>query len=223
MFTPQGENNLSHSRTTEAGYVYRDALRLLCILVKGSESIDKPFEGWDHIFRGEKRALAIDFWLRYPDYLADQLLNLYVQTGDVSILEAAEQIFDNNEPDIRIVKMIRWRRGAYDDLQTSLSVLSYRGLLRTMKRKLPTGGYQFEYLTGPKAREFLKDAIMEQPSLRWYETQTQLALLVAQGKSGSALKDIHYAEEEYATTPFGATIPSIKNRVLYRIAKIRRD
>lgn len=223
MFTPQGENDLSHSRVTETGHVYRDALRLLCILVQGSESIDKPFEGWDCVFLGEKRALAIDFWLRYPDYLADQLLNLYVQTGDVSTLEAAEQIFDNNEPDIRIVKMIRWRRGAYDDLQTSLSVLSYRGLVRTMKRKLPTGGYQFEYLTGPKAREFLKNAVVEQPSLRWNETQAQLALLVAQGKSGSALKDIHYAEEEYATTPFGAMIPSIKNRVLARIAEIRGD
>lgn len=183
--------------------------------------MDKPFEGWDHVFLGEKRALAIDFWLRYPDYLADQLLNLYSQTGDVSALEAAERIFDNDEPDIRIVKMIRWRRGAYDDLQTSLSVLSYRGLVRTMKRKLPADGYQFEYLTNPKAREFLKEAVTEQPSLRWYETQTQLALRVSQGKSGSALKGIHYAEEEYASTPFGATIPSIKDRVLNRIAEIR--
>src|SRR5690606_3620578 len=101
------------------------------ILVHGSESLEQPTDGWDQVFLGEKRALAIDFWIRYPDYLADQLLSIYLRTQDNSMFEAAEQIFDKDEPDVRIVRMIRWRRGAFDDLQTSLSVLSYRGLART--------------------------------------------------------------------------------------------
>ena len=221
MLMPQEETGQSHHNTAEIGHVYRDALRLLFILVHGSVPMDSSGDGWDRVFRGEKRALAIDFWIRYPDYLADQLLNLYSQTHDSSTLEAAERIFANNEPDVRIVKMIRWRRGAYDDLQTSLSVLVYRGLVRSIKRKLPTGGYQYEYLSGANAREFLEEAVTEQPTLIWYENQTQLALMVAQGKSGSALKDLHYAEEEYASTPFGATIPAIKHRVLKRIAEIQ--
>ena len=139
------------------------------------------------------------------------------------MFEAAEQIFDKDEPDVRIVRMIRWQRGAFDDLQTSLSVLSYRGLARTMKRQLPTGHYRYEYLTGPLARAFLIEALVEQPELAWYEKQTRLALKVAQDKSGSALKDMHYADEEYATTPYGAMIPSIKGRVLERIASIREQ
>lgn len=207
----------------ETGHVFRDALRLLFILVRGSTVLEQAVDGWDRVFYGEKRALAIDFWLRYPDYLADQLVDIYLCTADDSALDAAERIFDEEEPDVRLVKMIRWRRGAYDDLETSLSVLSYRGLVRSMKRKLPTGGYQFEYLTGSKAREFLNDAVIDQPGLAWYEKQTLLALQVAQDKSGSALKDIHYTEEEYASTPYGTTIPSIKDRVLERIKGIRGE
>ena len=221
MIEPQGESGDHLWRVPEVGHVYRDAFRLLFILVCGSAPLESPHDDWDRAFYGEKRALAIDFWLRYPDYLADQLLNIYSNVGDESVLRAAERIFEEDEPDIRLVKMIRWRRGAFDDLQTSLAVLGYRGLARSMKRKLPTGSYRYEYLTGPKAREFLDEAVAGQPGLAWYERQTQLALQVAQDKSGSALKDIHYAEGEYAATPYGASIPSIKNRVLERIASIR--
>lgn len=223
MVMPVEAYDFQRRGAVEVGHVFRDALRLLFILVRGSEPLENPADGWDHVFLGEKRALAIDFWLRYPDYLADQLLDVYSNTGDQSALEAAERIFDNNEPDVRLVKMIRWRRGAFDDLQTSLAILGYRGLARSMKRELPTGGHRYEYLTGPKAREFLREAVADQPSVAWYETQTQLALRIAQDKSGSALKDIHYAEEEYASTPYGATIPSIKNRVLERIAEIKGE
>lgn len=206
--------------SSQTGHAYRDALRLLFILVRGSASITPASDGWDRAFYGEKRALAIDFWIRYPDYLADQLLSLYARTQDTALLDAARHIFDSDEPDVRIVKMIRWRRGAYDDLQQSLSILGYRGLAKSMKRKLANGKYQYEYLTGPLAREFLQQALSDQPALSWYETQTNLALLVAQDKSGTALKDIHYADDDYASTPYGAVIPSIKSRVLQRMSGI---
>ncbi|ROL83991.1 hypothetical protein [Pseudomonas chlororaphis] len=206
--------------STRLGHAYRDALRLLFILVRGSASITVTSDGWDRAFYGEKRALAIDFWIRYPDYLADQLLDIYSRTQDVALLDAVRHIFETDEPDVRIVKMIRWRRGAYDDLQQSLSILGYRGLAKSMKRKLANGKYQYEYLTGPLAREFLQQALSDQPALSWYETQTSLALLVAQDKSGSALKDIHYTDDDYASTPYGALIPSIKSRVLQRMSGI---
>ncbi|TGQ72900.1 MULTISPECIES: hypothetical protein [unclassified Mesorhizobium] len=202
----------------EVGHAFRDALRLLFILVRGSIPMETPQDGWDRVFLGEKRALAIDFWLRYPDYLAEQLLDLHKSTGDGTLFDAAAEILREEEPDLRLVKMVRWRRGAYDDLQTSLAILGFRGLAKSMRRKLPNGGYMYEYLTGPLARNFLAEALSEQPGLAWYERQTTRALKVAQNKSGTALKDIHYAEEEYAGTPFGEAIPSIKERVLRRIA-----
>lgn len=75
--SPKGES----SSGDLTGYALRDALRLLFILVRGSQPHPSPTAEWDRIFLGEKRALAIDFWIRYPDYLADQLLNLYQAGG----------------------------------------------------------------------------------------------------------------------------------------------
>lgn len=203
------------------GYVYRDALRLLFILVRGGEPLRAPSDGWDQVFIGEKRALAIDFWIRYPDYLADELLDLYEDSGDAEAFEAACTIFEREEPDVRVAKMIRWRRGAYDDLQTSLAVLASRQLVRTMKRKLPAGGWQYEFMTGAHSRDFLAEAVASQPVLGWYERQVYLALKVAGGMSGSALKEIHYEDPEYASTPYGSPIPSIRDRVLDRIRRLK--
>jgi hypothetical protein len=201
------------------GHAFRDALRLLFILVRGSAPHPSPTEQWDRVFLGEKRALAIDFWLRYPDYLADQLLNLYQADGGPDLFDAAKRILVEEEPDVRLVKMIRWQRGAFDDLQTSLAILGFRGLTKPMRRK-QANGHIYEYLTGPLARSFLEEAAKDQPELEWYERQTSLALRVATDKSGSALKDIHYAEEEYAKTPYGEAIPSITDRVIKRIKTI---
>lgn len=99
------------------------------------------------MFLGEKRALAIDFWLRYPDYLADQLLNLYEAGGGQDLFDAAKRILVEEEPDVRLVKMIRWQRGAFDDLQTSLAILGFRGLTKPMRRKQANGHiYEYERL-----------------------------------------------------------------------------
>lgn len=203
------------------GHVFRDALRLLFILVQGGQNLPAPSDDWDRVFVGEKRALAIDFWIRYPDYLADELLDLYEANGDEEAFEAACTIFEREEPDVRVAKMIRWRRGAYDDLQTSLAVLASRQLVRTMKRKLPAGGWQYEFMTGVHSRDFLAEAVDSQPVLGWYERQTYLALKVAGGMSGSALKEIHYEDPEYAFTPYGSPIPSIRDRVLDRIRRLK--
>ncbi|MGN7126998.1 hypothetical protein [Methylorubrum populi] len=46
--------------------------------------------------------MAIDFLVRYPDYLADELLSLYESERDPDILAAAQGIFDASEPDVSV-------------------------------------------------------------------------------------------------------------------------
>jgi type I restriction enzyme R subunit len=41
---------------------------------------------------------------RYPDYLADQLLDIYDQTKDPALLAEIQAIFDREEPDVRMIK-----------------------------------------------------------------------------------------------------------------------
>jgi hypothetical protein len=131
----------------ETGFRYRDALRLLFILHAGARPIEQPDpqSGIIGVFEGEKRLMAIDFWIRYPDYLADQLLDLYDETKDPALLAEIQSIFDLEEPDVRMIKVLRWRYGAFDRIEDALAILSARNLVKPMKKKIPTGS-QHDFL-----------------------------------------------------------------------------
>jgi hypothetical protein len=206
----------------ETGFRYRDALRLLFILHAGARPIDPPDPqtGIIGIFEGEKRLMAIDFWVRYPDYLADQLLDLYAETMDPALLAEIQAIFDRDEPDVRLIKVLRWRYGAFDRIEDALAILSARNLVKPMKKKIPTGS-QHDFLIFPAAPSFLATAVQDQPVLKWYQDRTRLALLIAGDKSGSSLKDMQYEAPEYEGTLLSAVIPSIKGRVQQRLKDVK--
>jgi hypothetical protein len=133
--------------TAEIGYHFRDALRLLFILVAGSESVDPSDQKPDapRVFVGEKRAMAIDFLVRYPDYLANDLLDLYEANHDPALLNAVRMIFEDHEPDVRLVAMVRWRWGAFQNIETALAILDSRKLVRSVKRKLEGNRVRYEF------------------------------------------------------------------------------
>lgn len=203
----------------EVGFHFRDALRLLFILVEGAEASGstEATTGFP-VFIGEKRLMAIDFLVRYPDYLANSLLDLYEIQREPTILASVRTIFIANEPDVRVVRMVRWRRGAFQNIETALSILHSRGLVRTMKKSLGGDRYQHEFVVGEKAKEFIEEAIRDQPTLAWYRDRARLAMLIAGHRSGTNLKDEQYEQEEYRHATFGSLIPSIKDRVLARLS-----
>jgi hypothetical protein len=207
------------TRNVETGFKYRDALRLLFILHVGGR-VPAPSEappGVIGIFEGEKRLMAIDFWVRYPDYLADQLLTMDEKSKDPSLLSEIQTIFNLDEPDVRTIKVLRWRYGAFDRIEDALAILSARNLVKPMKKTLATGRSQHDFLVYEAGARFLKGAVQEQPALKWYLDRTRLALLVAGFKSGTALKDMQYEAPEYEGTSWSAEIPSIKDRVFKRL------
>ncbi|MFC4705950.1 hypothetical protein ACFPAA_20215, partial [Paraburkholderia caffeinitolerans] len=206
------------------GYRHRDALRLMFILALGGVPSDAPpasAAGATHVFRSEKRVMAIDFLIRYPDYLADALLDHYEAEGDEFLLSAARQIFDNDEPSLRLVKMVRWNFGAYQSIETSLSLLSAVGFVRPMTFTSEGGARQYEFYVFPSAFEFLKASVEQVPALAWYRDRVTLAMRVANSQSGSKLKDWQYQHTVYSETAHGTVIPSIKQSVSQRLNNIR--
>lgn len=204
------------------GAVFRDAFRLLCILLEGSTlaTEGEGADGFDRIFHGEKRAQAIVFYVCYPDYLANRLLDLH-DAGQPGLLGAVEKIFAEDEPNVRLAKMIRWQRGAYFDLDNSLGVLSFYELIRPVQRTLPNLGSQHDYLVGPKAAAFVQEAVKMQPALAWYLERARLAMKVGGLKSGHALKAEQYKFEEYEGTKHSGVIPSIADQVKKRFDKAK--
>lgn len=204
------------------GAVFRDAFRLLCILLEGSMPVaeGEGAEGFDRVFHGEKRAQAFVFYVCYPDYLANRLLDLH-DAGHAGLLEEVGKIFAEDEPRVRLAKMIRWHRGAYFDLDNSLGVLCFYDLIRPIQRTLPNLGPQHDYLVGPKAAAFVQDAVKAQADLAWYPERARLAMKVGGQKSGHALKTEQYKFGEYEGTAHSGVIPSISDQVKKRFEKAK--
>jgi hypothetical protein len=204
----------------ETGYKYRDALRLLFILQHGSHLLDvMDASGATRVFEGEKRLHAINFWVRNPDYLAEALLDQYDQTAEPDLLDEVKAIFDNEEPSVRLVKMLRWKRGAFENIEDALAVLSSRRLIHTAKVPISNGKFQHNFYVYPTAETFLREAIEDQPTLVWYRERVALTMRVAGDGSGYALKAEQYLNPEYKDTTLGAFIPSIQERVRKRLVE----
>ena len=87
----------------------RDAVRLLFILNAGKTENPNTemVETFPHVFGGEKRLQAMDFWVRYPDYLALELIAQHELTGEPTKLDIARSIYDDGEPSLRTIPMLR--------------------------------------------------------------------------------------------------------------------
>ncbi|WP_246748022.1 hypothetical protein [Methylobacterium sp. SD274] len=163
--------------------------------------------------------MAMDFLVRYPDYLADELLNRYEIEHSPELLAQVEAIFSANEPDVRLVKMVRWHRGAFQNIETSLSILRYHGLVRALRKA--AGQRRHDFVVEASAFTFIEDAIHRQPTLAWYRDRAELVMTLTGLRSGSSLKDDQYLHEEYRDAPLGTEIPSIRGRVLERLNRLR--
>ncbi len=201
---------------------YRDAIRLLYILTGLAEPITGEIltNNPSHVFTGEKRLMALDFYMRYPDYLAHQLLEQYEDSNDPSLLKLAKKIMESSdEPDIRTILMVRWKRGAYQKVETALSILEAPGLIKTVQNTTKQG-QPWTYLIFPQAFVVAEDAVVQQPSLAWYPRQVSALKQLPYKKSGTSLKQDQYSVPEYEKTKLGNVIPPIKHRVLKRLEKM---
>lgn len=169
--------------------------------------------------RSELRLQATDFWLRNPDYLADELITL-VESGvlDESYIEVARKLLNDPEPDLRYYPMPKWLHGAYEPLDDAFSLLETYGLATAVRTGTPgqnVSQTQF-FLTAAgaaAAAELAKD-----PVLGWYAKQIELVALVAGDDVGSRLKERQYLQATYANTELGLSIASIADRVRERLA-----
>ncbi len=194
------------------------AIRLLVILAECGEAVlDSDPACTARVIRSELRLQALDFWLRNPDYLADEIVTK-VGAGDFSdtFLTVARSLLDDPEPDLRWYPMPRWHFGAYEAIDDAFSLLEAYGLA-TLKR---VGGLTKTV----RSQFFLTDTGMQaatdlaaEPRLSWYTEQVKLVALVAGTDIGSHLKKRQYRQAEYAGTELGLHIGPIADRVRERL------
>ncbi|MBB4344445.1 hypothetical protein [Rhizobium leguminosarum] len=207
---------------TERDYK-RDAIRILFILEAGKKANTDPelVERYPFVFVGEKRLQGMDFWVRYPDYLALELLEQFQKSGDSGKLDIARAIYDGEEPSLRTIPMLRKHFGAYEPLDTALAILECRGLVRPQRRKTAVGYTHFFHLP-TKASEFCEMVSSEFSVLDWYRDRATLVADVVGSRLGKELKTVQHARREYHDTEILDYIPTITEWVKNKLDELDR-
>jgi len=202
---------------------HRDAIRILFILNAGGLPLTDPTDATAaKIFKGEARLHAFDFWMRNPDYLASELLDAYETTGNIKHRQAAEAIFESDEPDLRRVPMIRYLFGAYERLDDALSLLRSRDLVRITGIKGKIKVYETDFILTVRGVDVCSNAVVQEPVLEWYASRSALVADIAGARGGGALKEKQYKQATYAQTQLGGIIPSIGPSVQRRLIQLKQ-
>jgi hypothetical protein len=160
----------------------------------------------------------MDFWLRNPDYLADELVSM-VEAGtvDPSHLITARSLLDDPEPDLRWYPMPRWFFGAYEQLDDAFSLLETYDLATLRRIGQPGKKSKRNQFFLTQAGAAAVAELAKDPTLGWYSEQARLVALVAGDDGGQALKDRQYLQATYAGTELGVDIAPIAPRVRERL------
>lgn len=206
-------------RTTS---VYQDAVRLLLLIDAAASPLPDP-----RLVHTPSDAIAVlhsqvllqklDFWLRNPDYLADELISRFERDGNSEDLDLARNILESDEPEVRSYQMLRHLFGAYEPLDEALSVLQVPGLV--IHRKHGNSGHvtQHDYYLTALGRTTAQKIVYTVPDLYYYVERSALVADLAAGRRGSALRDIQYLQPEYADAALGTQIAGITDRARQRL------
>jgi hypothetical protein len=171
--------------------------------------------------RSQLRLQALDFWLRNPDYLADELLNEYERAGDKSLVDEARSILDDREPEVRRLPMTKYLRGAYEPLDDVLAPLVTYGLVEHAATADHSRVREHDYWFMPPGEEFARSLLEAAPdTFVWYRDRAQLIAKVAGSEGGGRLKERQYEQDEYAGTPNTRLIAPITTRVRARLTAL---
>ncbi|WP_372351723.1 hypothetical protein [Streptomyces sp. KL116D] len=126
-------------------------MRILLLIDGASESVsdavrdDPGLVDAVGVVRTQVRLQKLDFWLRNPDYLADELLTEYEQSGEGALLSLAATILDSRSPKCGATRCCVTTSGAYEPLDNALAVLRSAGLVARRRRGTVSRVRQHDY------------------------------------------------------------------------------
>jgi len=208
-------------------------VRLLLIISTAAVPMSRPPAGDPAlsdavaVLESQVRLQKLDFWVRNPDFVANELINEYEAGGDSDLLELAQAIIDSDEPDVRRYPMMRFLFGAYEPLDDALAVLRSAHLVVRRKRGSAGRVQRHDYYLTRSGSDTADRIVRDLPVFAYFAERTRLVARLADGYRGTQLKDRQYQQEEYRNTPIGeriATIaPQVRERLREHVAPGRRD
>ena len=199
------------------------AIRLLACIQAAGDKNNAIRWGDDvvSVLHSQSRLQALDFWMRNPDYLANELLTEFEASGERDLVVIAQGIFDDREPDLRRLPMVRYLFGAFEPLDNALAILRAADLIRIKRDGVPGGKIREHlYLLTTAGEDALVRITAAASELGWYRDRAGIVARVAGAQGGKALKDRQYLQAEYAGTELSHVIQPITDQVLARLAAI---
>lgn len=207
----------------------QDAVRILMLLNSAGEQVDdteRALPGLAEavcVVRTTVRLQKLDFWLRNPDYLADELLNDYETSREEPLLAMAASILDSEEPEVRRYPMLRNRFGAWESIDNAMAVLRGAGLAARKRRGTIERVRQSDYYLLDEGRRVARDIVATEPVFQYYVDRVDLVVRLADGLGGTQLKTRQYLQREYADTPLHEHISTVAPRARARLAALRGE
>lgn len=195
---------------------FRDRLRITIILYTFSKPINNQ-EGIYGEFKTEIKIQALDFLLRYPDFLSLELIDL--MDNDPSINEKDIQntiytIYQNNEPEIRVDEMEKFFHGAYESIDDVIAFLVMAGFIKYESKKRSDGKkYERKYYITEECVKKIESYLKEIPVVEWHFERCALIKKYFDKFSGSELKTRQYKYKEYSEVSYKSHIQNINGKV----------
>lgn len=203
----------------------QDAVRLLFILAEIGEapSSDAP-EGAVLYIEGQAKLQALDFWLRNPDYLANELLNEYQKDKlKINLFYKAKEILNSDELVTRNFPMLRYLFGAFEALDNSFSILSCYKFATFDKISIKNKTKIYKYYLYKEGLEAAIKIVKEYPDLSWYQERCRLIKSIFGDLPGSKLKEMQHQQSDYHNTSYHSPITNIKDKVQKRLLEIKKN
>jgi DNA-binding HxlR family transcriptional regulator len=205
----------------------QDAVRILLIISAAATPLSQP-SGDDPalsdavgVVETQVKLQKLDFWVRNPDFLADELLNDYERSREPYLLDLAGQILDSEEPEVRRYPMLRFLFGAYEPLDDALAILRSAGLVVRRKHGSVGQVQRHDYFLTKRGKDAIDEILSIAPPFEYYVDRVRLVTALAEGYGGTHLKRRQYLYDEYRNAPIGTRIGSIAARARARLAEFR--
>ena len=195
----------------------RDKLRITLILYTFSEPIQIE-ENSDiaRVFYTEIKIQALDFLLRYPDFLSCELMDLMANDSqlDKSEIQAiVKEIYQQEEPILRVDEMQKFFYGAYESIDSVILFLkSVQFIDFESKRRSDLQTYDKTYYIKLRCIQQVENNLLNLPSVKWYYDRCQLIKKYFNHLNGSDLKKRQYRYKEY-NVPYTTLIQSLNEQV----------
>lgn len=209
-----GDNPMISLSTTRQ----QDAVRLLVLLhVAGQRPApDPPREDAVAGILAESRVHALDFWLRNPDYLAYELLDLNEEHPDPALVAKARVLIEERD---RHFPMLRYLFGAYAELDGPLNLLRCYGLAWDVRRSAALSRRRDLFLLA-QGEELLLNKLDVLPELSWYMERAGWVVRVAGDRQGGELKAYQKRLSTYRDIKWGEHIAPVREAVLARLQSL---